>query len=80
MTLMSMVLRCVVQASAAFLWRHFFKSVKVIRVPARDSKLRQVQCAMTGFHPLETTRIVHNGTIQLPLQAGVAPYAPPSIP
>jgi hypothetical protein len=62
--------------SLAAPWRHFFKSPKEIRVPARDSKLRQGQCVMTGFHPLETTRIVHNNTFKLPLRAGVAPYAP----
>src|SRR5258708_15058651 len=33
---------------------------------------------MTRFHPLKLIRIVHNGTIQLPLRAGVAPYAPPA--
>jgi hypothetical protein len=62
--------------SLAAPWRHFSKSPKEIRVPACDSKLRQAQCAMTRFHPLETTRIVHNSTFQLPLRAGVAPYAP----
>jgi hypothetical protein len=71
------MLRRPVQASAAFFWLYFLKTMKAIPVAARDSKLRQAQSAMTGFHPLETTRIVHNGAIRLPLRAGVAPYAPP---
>jgi hypothetical protein len=69
--------RCQLQASVAFLRRHFFKSLKATPVSAGDSKLRQAQCAVTAFHPPETTRIVHNEAIQLPLRAEVAPYAPP---
>src|SRR5258708_5144703 len=33
---------------------------------------------MTRFHPLKLIQIGHNGTIQLPLRAEVAPYAPPA--